>query len=44
MVDKIFCMHNYFVENKMALADLEFDDYALIWWAQLLHDREDVGQ
>jgi cysteinyl-tRNA synthetase len=27
----------------MAMAALEFDDYALIWWEQLLSDREDVG-
>jgi hypothetical protein len=28
----------------MAMASLEFDDYALIWWEQLLSDREDAGQ
>jgi hypothetical protein len=43
-VDKIFHMHNYFEEKKMSMAALEFDDYALIWWEQLLSDREDVGQ
>jgi hypothetical protein len=31
-VDKIFRLHNYSEENKMAMAALEFDDYALIWW------------
>jgi hypothetical protein len=24
----------------MAMAALEFDDYALIWWEQLLSDRK----
>jgi hypothetical protein len=43
-VDKIFRLHNYSEEKKMAMAALEFDDYALIWWEQLLSDREDVGQ
>jgi hypothetical protein len=43
-VDKIFRMHNYSEEKKMAMATLEFDDYALIWWEQLLSDRENVGQ
>jgi hypothetical protein len=43
-VDKIFCMHNYSEEKKMAMVGLEFDDYALIWWEQLLSDRENAGQ
>jgi hypothetical protein len=43
-VDKIFHMHNYSEEKKMAMAALEFDDYALIWWEKLLSDRENVGQ
>jgi hypothetical protein len=36
-------MHNYSEEKKMTLATLKFDDYALIWWDQLLSDREDAG-
>jgi polyribonucleotide nucleotidyltransferase len=28
----------------MAMAALEFDDYALIWWEQMLNDREEAGQ
>jgi hypothetical protein len=43
-VDKIFHMHNYFEEKKMATTTLEFDDYALIWWEQLLSDKENAGQ
>jgi hypothetical protein len=37
-------MHNYSEEKKMTMTTLEFDDYALIWWEQLLSDREDAGQ
>ena len=28
----------------MAMAALEFDGYALIWWEQMLNDREEAGQ
>lgn len=40
-VDKIFCLHNYSEAKKLAMPSLEFDGYALIWWEQLLHDREE---
>ncbi|XP_066333788.1 uncharacterized protein [Miscanthus floridulus] len=40
-VDKIFRLHNYLEQKKLAMASLELDGYALIWWEQLLHDRED---
>jgi hypothetical protein len=43
-VDKIFCMHKYFEEKKMAMAALEFDEYSLIWWDQLLCERDNSGQ
>ena len=33
-VDKIFRMHNYSNE-KMAMASLEFDDCANLWWEQV---------
>ena len=26
------------------MASLEFEGYALIWWEQLLHDREEDGE
>jgi hypothetical protein len=29
-------MHNYSEEKKMAVAALEFDDYALIWGSNCL--------
>ena len=28
----------------MAMAALEFNGYALIWWEQMLNDREEAGQ
>ena len=31
-VDKIFRAHNYSEEKKVAMASLEFTDYANIWW------------
>jgi hypothetical protein len=43
-VEKIFCLHNYSEEKKLAMASLEFEGYALIWWEQLLHDREEDGE
>jgi hypothetical protein len=43
-VYRIFCLHNYSKEKKMAMTPLEFDDYALIWWEQMLNGREEAGQ
>ncbi|XP_066396019.1 uncharacterized protein [Miscanthus floridulus] len=43
-VDKIFRQHNYAEEKKLAMASLEFEGYALIWWEQLLHDHEEDGE
>ncbi|CAM8902532.1 unnamed protein product [Rhodiola kirilowii] len=40
-VDKIFRMHNYSEEKKLAMASLEFEDYALIWWEQVQRQREE---
>jgi len=34
-VDKIFRMHNYSNEKMVAMASLEFDDYANLWWEQV---------
>ena len=31
-VEKIFRSHNYSKEKKVAMASLEFEDYANIWW------------
>jgi hypothetical protein len=43
-VEKIFRLHNYSEEKKLAMASLEFEGYALIWWEQLLLDREEDGE
>jgi hypothetical protein len=43
-VEKIFRLHNYSEEKKLAMASLEFEGYALIWWKQLLSDREEDGE
>src|SRR4051812_41739638 len=34
-VDKIFRMHNYSNDKMMAMASLEFDEYANLWWEQV---------
>src|SRR3954470_5138610 len=39
-VDKIFRMHNYSNEKMMAMASLEFDEYANLWWEQVQLARE----
>ena len=38
-VDKIFRLHNYEEEKKITMASLEFQDYVLIWWEQVLQPR-----
>ena len=38
-VDKIFRLHNYEEENKISMASLEFHDYVLIWWEQIIELR-----
>jgi hypothetical protein len=43
-VEKIFCLHNYSEEKKLAMTSLEFEGYALIWWEQLLRDHEEDGE
>jgi hypothetical protein len=40
-VEKIFHLHNYSEEKKLAMASLKFEGYALIWWEHLLRDCED---
>jgi polyribonucleotide nucleotidyltransferase len=37
-------MHNYLEQNKLAMASLEFEDYALIWWEQVQNQREEEGE
>jgi hypothetical protein len=40
-VDKIFRMHNYSEEKKVAMASLEFEGYANIWWEQVVAKQEE---
>jgi hypothetical protein len=40
-VDKIFRVHNYSEERKVAMASLEFEGYANVWWQQVVAIRED---
>jgi len=35
-VQLIFDCHNYSEENKVRLTIVEFTDYALVWWDQLV--------
>lgn len=34
-VGKIFQVHNFNEPKKIAIASLEFDEYALLWWEQV---------
>ena len=43
-VDKIFRLHNYDEEKKIAMASLEFQDYVLIWWEQVIARRQEKGE
>ncbi|KAG2675607.1 hypothetical protein I3760_12G013000 [Carya illinoinensis] len=38
-IELVFDCHNYFEEKKMKLAVIEFTDYAIIWWDQLVTTR-----
>jgi len=38
-VERIFECHNYSEVKKVKLAAVEFTDYALVWWDQLLVTR-----
>ena len=40
-VDKIFRVHNYSEAKKVAMASLEFEDYANVWWEQVVQRREE---
>ena len=39
MVELIFECHNYSGEKKVKLTIIEFSDYAIIWWDQLVMNR-----
>ena len=38
-VEVVFDCHHYFEEKKVKLAAIEFTDYAIIWWDQLVTIR-----
>ena len=43
-VEKIFRLHNYEEEKKIAMASLEFQDYVLIRWEQVIEfERQEVN-
>lgn len=43
-VERIFECHNYSEVKKVKLAAVEFTDYALVWWDQLLISRRRTGE
>ena len=43
-VNLIFECHNFSEEKKVKLAAVEFTDYALIWWDQLVTSRRRNGE
>ena len=38
-IELIFYCHNYSEEKKVTLAVVEFKDYALVWWDQIMTSR-----
>jgi hypothetical protein len=42
-VEKLWRMHEYTEDKKIKLASSEFDDYALIWWDNLVQSRIEDG-
>ena len=38
-VELVFDCHNYSEQKKVRLASIQFSDYALIWWEQLVMNR-----
>ncbi|KAI3465703.1 hypothetical protein Pfo_022366 [Paulownia fortunei] len=38
-MEMVFKCHNYFENKKVKLAVIEFTDYAIIWWDQLLKEK-----
>ena len=43
-VEHVFECYNYSEQKKVRLAALEFIDYALLWWDQLLLSRRRTGE
>lgn len=43
-LEMIFACHNYSEEKKVRLAAVEFTDYALVWWDELVKSRRRNGE
>ncbi|WP_187269428.1 hypothetical protein, partial [Escherichia coli] len=43
-IEKIFHIHNYSEEKKVAMASLDFEDYENIWWEDFQSIREKEKQ
>lgn len=43
-VELVFDCHNYSEEKKVKLAIVEFTDYAIVWWDQLVLNRRRYGE
>ena len=43
-INKIFRLHNYDKEKKNTMASLEFQDYVLIWWEQVIERRREKDE
>ncbi|KAL1535252.1 hypothetical protein AAHA92_31332 [Salvia divinorum] len=43
-VELIFECHNYSEEKKVRLAAIEFTDYAIVWWDQLMINSRRYGE
>ena len=38
-IELVFDCHNYSESKKVKLAAIEFSDYAIVWWDQLVTSR-----
>ncbi|XP_039687225.1 uncharacterized protein [Medicago truncatula] len=43
-IEQIFNCHNYSDLEKVHIASIEFKEYALVWWDQLIKDRRRYGE
>ena len=43
-VEFVFDSHNYSEAKKVKLAAIEFSDYAIVWWDQLMISRRRNGE
>ena len=43
-IEQIFNCHNYSNVEKVQVASIEFKEYALVWWDQLIKERRRYGE